>query len=108
MQADRTSGHRILRDAQEGSSNFFSTSLSSFDDADLRLDRCQIFRRRSSNSPWCHQLFHPHLHVHVLHASSIWTAYAKVSLVETIFDHYADRPIYYNILPQFPDVIYQL
>lgn len=108
MQADRASGHRILRDAQKGSSNFFSTSLSSLDDANLRLDRCQVFRRRSSDSPWCHQLFHPYLHVHILHASSIWTAYAEISLVETVFDHYADRPIYYNIFPQFPDVIYQL
>lgn len=46
--------------------------------------------RWSHNSPWTHQLLHSCHHVRLLYASCHGSTYAKIFVVETVFDGYAN------------------
>lgn len=108
MQTNRTAGHGVLRFAQEKSTDHIPASLPSFDDADLRLDWCKVCCWRSRDSPWCHQLLHPHYYVHLLHAVRVRAEYTEVPLVEKVPDHSTDRTVHHNISPQLPNVVHEL
>lgn len=108
MQTHRTTRHRVFRSAKETPTDIIPPPLSSLDDAYLRMDRCKIRCRWTSDSTWDDKLVHTHTYVLLLHVVGSWSRGTEVLVVEEVPYHDADNTILHNICTQFSNVIHRL